>query len=102
MKLIPEITNYREFKREGALQGHFTLTINPWGLRVFNCVHFKNSTNEWFSFPSFEVEDKEEEGKTRFIPHLTFVDKEELAAFKAYVVELLQLDNAPVQAELPF
>ena len=80
-----EIGQFRWIDK-GALKATFTLLIHPEGLQMSDCKYFSTEKSSWFNFPAKEIK---KEGKSDFIPLVSYMNKEYLKDLReAVLVEL--------------
>ncbi len=101
------IRNYFANNKPGAVKAFFTAVIYPHGQKIQCCKYFKTDTSEWISFPSYEAKKRKEDGKTDYIPYISYEDKEyadELRAALLFAVKNLPESEkrSPVRKEDPW
>lgn len=92
-----DIKNYIAKENCGALKGIFSLVIHPNQQKILDCKHFVKGNQRWFSFPTFKVEMPNNE-PTKYIPYVSYGDKEYLEQLKQAIMLALDLYIAKDEA----
>lgn len=96
MKPKVEIGQYREINK-GSLKAYFSLLIYPEGQKILDCQYFVKGTQRWFTFPQKKIE---RNGKTEYIPLVSYFDKEYFEKLKGSVLECLTQQENNAQSNL--
>lgn len=89
-----EIGQFRPVDK-GALRAFFSLIIYPQGQKILDCRYFVQDDKRWFSFPQKEIPSRDN-GKSEYIPLVSYVNKEYLEELKTAVLNALK-DAKPME-----